>query len=433
MLFRSLSGVDPNQIKGLSFGTLWKGIIPVSGNKALCNSILWLDGRAEDQAARINARFPQAGYSGFSYWPKLLWLRENKPQIVEKADWIMEVNTFLKWKATGVAATDVSNSFLRSFDPALDSYYRELMQFMDIPLEKIPPFVAATEQVGLVTKQAAKELGILPGIPVFGGCNDIQAVTIGAGCPQVGQVHAYFGSSGWLGFTVAHTAMPATTPFDHSRDVQMAGMKAVGLSLNWIIRTLFSEQADALGSEIYEELNRRVVQVPAGSDGVFATPWLFGENPGVAGLDARCCFLNLSASHTRDHMARAMMEGVCYHLRQVTQMVCKGKNLPYPKKISAVGGGSCSDVWMQIMADVMDVTVQVPDQPRHAGAIGTAYTALIGLGLCPDYESVSRQIRYSRCFTPNPENRQCYDRGFSVYQTLYTTLKPIFDEKRRNI
>lgn len=420
------SAVPAQCIKGLSFGTLWKGIIPVADGRALRKSILWLDGRAAEQADRINARFPDKSYSAFDYWPKLLWLRENEPRILEQADWVMEVNTFLKWKATGVAATDVSNSFLRSFDPALDRYYEELLQFMDIPREKIPPFVDATDQVGCVTEKAAVELGILPGTPVFGGCNDIQAVCVGAGCANIGSVHAYFGSSGWLGFTVAHGEKPATTPFDHSRDIQMAGMKAIGLSFNWIIRNLYPELEQTLGPGIYDTVNSQVASVGAGSDGVFATPWLFGENPGIAGPDARCCFLNLGADHTRAHMARAMMEGVCYQLRQVTNMACKARNLPYPTRVCAVGGGACSDVWMQILADVLNVAVCVPHQPRHAGALGTACTALIGLGIFNSYEEAAKKMQFERSFSPQAENRACYDRSFEIYQMLYPTLKPIF-------
>lgn len=423
------SGVTAAQIKGLSFGTLWKGIIPVSQGRALRKSILWLDGRAGQQAQRINARFPDARYSGYDYWPKLLWLREHEPEIIDGAEWILEVNSFLKWKATGVAAVDVSNSFLRSFDPSLDRYYDALLSFMDIPCEKIPPFVDATLSVGAVTHQAARELGVFPGTPVFGGCNDIQAVCIGAGSSYVGGVHGYFGSSGWLGFTVPHGQKPATTPFDRSRDIQMAGMKAIGLSLNWVIRNFYTELAEELGDGIYDEINRQVAQVSAGSDGVFATPWLYGENPGVAGPDARCCFLNLGASHTRGHMARAMMEGVCYHLRQVTEMTCRERNLPYPDKLHAVGGGACSDVWMQILADVMNVTVHVPARPRHAGAIGTAYTALIGLEICKDYDSAAEQTRFTKQFLPNVHNRICYDRGFEIYKTLYTVLKPILQNR----
>lgn len=422
------SGIAADQIKGLAFGTLWKGIIPVSNGRALRKSILWLDGRAGQQAQRINARFPNVRYSGYDYWPKLLWLQENKPEVIDNAEWILEVNSYLKWKATGVAAIDISNSFLRSFDPSMDSFYDALLSFMGIPREKIPPFVDATAPVGTVTEQAAKEMGVLPGTPVFGGCNDIQAVCVGAGCSHVGGVHAYFGSSGWLGFTVPHSEKSATTPFDRSRDIQMAGMKAIGLSLNWVIRTIYPECAKKLGKEIYDEINRQVAQVSAGSEGVFATPWLFGESSAVAGPDARCCFLNLSANHTRAHMARAMMEGVCYHLRQVTELTCKARNMPYPGKICTVGGGACSDVWMQMLADVMNVTVQVPAQPRHAGAIGTAYTALIGLQACKDYESAAEQMQFERCFRPNLENRDCYDRGFAVYKTLYQTLKPIFTE-----
>ena len=163
------ANVTPDQIKGIAFGTLWKGIIPIAEGRALRRSILWLDGRAADQAERINARFPQSNYSGYDYWPKLMWLRENEPELIEKAEMILEVNSFLKWKATDVAAIDISNSFLRSFDGGLDAYYQDLMEFIGISREKIPGYVDATQPVGCVTPKAAGELGVLPGTPVFGG------------------------------------------------------------------------------------------------------------------------------------------------------------------------------------------------------------------------------------------------------------------------
>lgn len=223
------SGISPESIAGMAFGTLWKGIIPIDrdGN-VLRSSILWLDSRAGDQARRLNEHFKEQLFSPSDYWPKLMWLRENEPDTVEKAEVILEVNSYLKWKATGNASMDISNCYVRSFDPEMDAFYAEVFEFMDFPREKFPPFTDAHEMVGHVTEEAARQMGLVPGIPVFGGNNDIQGVTVGAGCSAVGGVHIYFGSSGWTGFTVPHSAMSRVSHIDKEREVWMASIRAVG-------------------------------------------------------------------------------------------------------------------------------------------------------------------------------------------------------------
>jgi xylulokinase len=322
------AGVQADCVAGIAFGTLWKGIIPVSSHgEVLHNSILWLDSRAAEQAKRINAHFPGVQYHESDYWPKLLWLRENRPEVIEKAEWILEVNAFLKWKATGIAAVDMSNSYLRSLDGKTDSYYKELLEYMDIPREKIPPVVHSTDLVGYVTPEAAEALGVLTGTPVFGGNNDIQGVCVGAGCSHIGGTHAYLGSSGWIGFTLGHGTAPANSPFDESRDILIASTRAACLSLNWVVSNLYHAEQAALGDAVFEELEREMAAVPPGAEGLLATPWLY-EGKG----QMHSCFLNLKATHTRGHMARAVLESVCYQLRQVTQRACETKGLKWPEK-----------------------------------------------------------------------------------------------------
>lgn len=164
--------IDASQICGIVFGTMWKGIIPVSADgEVLCRSIIWLDTRAEEQANKINCALDTDKYSGADYWPKLMWLKENKPEIVDKAQMILEVNAFLKWKATGECVSDISNNFAKSFDENIDSQYEELFNIIGIDRNKFPRWAGSEEKVGEITAKAAQELGLLEGTPVFAGCS----------------------------------------------------------------------------------------------------------------------------------------------------------------------------------------------------------------------------------------------------------------------
>ena len=422
------SGLDPAGAAGLAFSTQWKGIIPIDcDGHVLHNSMIWLDARAESQAARMNAHFGAGKFSAADYWPKLMWLRENEPKIVDDAVMILEANSFLKWKATGEAAIDISNCFLRSFDPKLESLYEQILDFAGIPQEKFPRWVAFHERVGSITAAAAEEMGLVPGIPVFGGSSDIPAIAIGSGCSDVGGVHMYFGSSGWVGYSQTHTADELyISPFDQQRDIALFGLQAVGLSLNWAVDKLYAAEKQQLGDGVYDLMNREVAEIPAGCEGALATPWFCGERPPLFGSDARGNFLNLGPRHDRRHMTRAVMEGVCYALRMATTYNHEAKGYPMPKSVSVVGGGSGSDVWMQALADVLEIPVHVPRAPRHAGAVGTAYCVLLGLGVCQDYSDVARKIQIERSFYPQPENAAVYRRGYSVFKQLYGILKPMF-------
>ncbi|MBQ9079589.1 MAG: carbohydrate kinase [Clostridia bacterium] len=422
------AGISPDTVAGIAIGTLWKGIIPVdSEGNVLHNSIIWLDARAADQAERLNARFGADIFSAADYWPKLMWLRENRPDVIERAEVIFEVNSYLKWRMTGEAAMDISNSYVRSPDPALEQKYRDILDFIDIPEAKFPPVVNAETLVGHVTEYAAEEMGLVAGIPVFAGNNDIQAITVGAGCSDIGGVHMYFGSSGWIGYTIPHQSKEIyVSGFDRDRDITIYGMQAIGLSFNWAVKKLYAAEYESMGGKVFAFVDKDIADIPAGSEGVFATPWFYGERPPMFSHEARGNFLNLGPGHDRRHMTHAVMEGVCYQLKMGSLYNYRIKGFPRPEVISVIGGGSCSDIWMQMLADVMNTPVRVPAATRHAGAVGTAYSALIGLGICSDYAEAAKRVRIERTFEPIPANVKTYEAGFKVFEKLYAALEPMF-------
>jgi len=421
------SGFDPADAQGLAIGTMWKGIIPVDAEgNVLHNSIIWMDNRAEDQAKRLNAHFGKELFCGADYWPKLMWFRENCPDLYDKAVTILETNSFLKWKATGVAMVDIANHFTRSFDTEVQEFYNEYLRFCDIDLDKFPPLAVATDFVGHISEEGAKAMGLVPGIPVYAGCSDISAIPIGCASTNIDAVHTYFGSSGWVGVSKKHVAGDVyVSPFDPERDIKIHGTQAVGLALNWAVEQLYHKEFEEMGGAVYDFINQDIADIPAGSNGLFVTPWVRGERPPCFSEAARGCFLNLNSTHDRRHMMRALMEGVCYTLKMVSQEYWNEIE-EKPACINAVGGGACSDVWMQSLANILNIPVNVPRFPRHAGAVGVAYCALIGLGYCKDYDAISEQLVIERRFEPQPEMVKLYEEGFEIFKGLYGMLEPLF-------
>lgn len=423
----SASHVNPANAKGLAFCTQWKGIIPIDRDgHIMCNSIIWLDSRAGEQADRLNAHFGQELFCASDYWPKLMWFRENCPDIYEKAEIILEANSFLKWKTTGVAAMDVTNCFVRSADPKLQSIYNEILHFANIDLKKFPEMVNTYDIVGHVTQAAAEELGLAAGIPVFGGCCDIPAIAIGSGSAKAGGAHIYLGTSGWIGYSVPHTEIDfAACPLSTEEDICQSGMNAVGLAFNWAINRLYPREVDELGGGIYDFINAEIASAPAGSAGLICTPWFYGECEPLC-PEVRGTFFGLGDQHTRKHMVRAVLEGICYSLKYADEQYRSRKGLVRQKEYYAIGGGSLSPVWMQMLADILNMPINVPRETKHTGAIGAAYCALVGLGRCTDYGEASQNITVQHRYEPIPEHISVYADGYARFNRLREAIIPLF-------
>lgn len=423
-------GVDPCDAVGMAFSTQWKGIIPVDkdGN-VLHNSIIWLDHRAEDQARRLNEHFGKELFSASDYWPKLLWLRENCPDVYEAAETIFEANSFLKWKATGEAVMDVSNSFIRSFDPELQGIYDEFLSFSGMELRKFPRWAHISDFVGKVTEKAAAEMGVVPGIPVFAGSGDIPAIAIGSASAMLGGAHIYFGTSGWVGYCVKHSIDELyVSPLDETRDIRICAMSSVGLSLNWAIERFYSQELAQLGDGVFDVVNREMAEVLPGCEGLMATPWFYGERPPV-GEKARGTYFNLGPQHDRRHMTRAVIEGLCFTLKMRNLYFLKENGFSAPKEYSAIGGGSLSPVWMQMLADIFNAPINVPADTKHTGAIGTAYCALVGLGLCQDFQEAAQRVSLLHRYEPIPENVALYEKNYERFVKLFQAVQPLYDSK----
>jgi xylulokinase len=425
------TGIKKENIIAMVFATIWKGIIPLDqSDQVLYNNIIWLDGRANKQAVWLNQRMNIEYFSRKDYWPKLLWFKEENPDLYRKTASILDVNAYLKFKATGSKSTDISNHFIRSHDPVQQESYDRFLDTAEINKDLFPPLTQSTDCVGELNQTAADELGLCKGTRVYAGCSDIAAIAIGSGNAIVDSQHIYFGTSGWFGIVKSSTKTFSSNcgrvaPLHRDADIVIAGTNAACGSLEWAIDQFFLSEKQAMGKSIYEFIQEQLNHVPAGSDGLLASNWLFGEMPPL-NPKARAVFINLKQSHDRFYLIKAMLEAVCYMLRWKRELLLEqlGKD---PGIIRAVGGGSLNDHWMQILSDILGIPVAVPDYPQYAGTLGAGYCALLGLGLCSGFDEIGNRIMVKKIFLPRSHNLPIYKLMFESFLAIEPALQDIFN------
>jgi xylulokinase len=424
--------LTPDGIDSIVFVAPWKGIVPVSAaGEVLADAIIWMDGRAADQAAALNDR---AGFfvgTGQEYWPRLMWLKQNRPEVWADARWLLGLNSYLKWRATGVLATEPSDDFITP--PPIDDGGRHAAILaaagLTGDLHRFPAQRAATEIVGTLTTEAAADLGLRAGLPVLGGFGDIPAITVGTGPVASGAAHIYFGTSSWLLSVLApgeRLDAPLTVRIDGDHDAAVFPLQTGCLAYDWIVEQLYGAEKAHLNDEIQDFVNAQVAEVPPGAENLLATHWLNGELPPLS-KNAKGTFINLTSRHDRRHMVRAVMESLCYTHRGSLERLEQQTGV-HLAEITVVGGGATSAVWMQMLADVIDRVVLVPSNPRATGVIGAHYCSVVGLGDALDFASLDRSSQLVRRYTPQPENRATYDRMNSLHGRIFPALKDLFDD-----
>lgn len=424
--------IEPENITGLVFVAHWKNIIAVdiSGN-VLYNSIIWMDARAAQQAERLNQK---AGFfvgTGQEYWPRLMWLKENEPEIWENTDRIMGLNTYLKWRATGAFVTEPSDDFIHSYNPEMQKTYDKILKAagLEEDIDKFPPIKDATSEAGKLNETSASEMGLVPGIPVFGGFGDLPAITVGTGCCSENNVHIYMGTSSWLVQLTKNRIenySPQWFTFDRNYEGAMFSLQTGCMAFDWALEQFYNAERKILGEGIYDFVDKEIEETPPGSEGLLATHWLTGELPPLA-KNAKALFLNVTSAHDRRHMVRAVMESVCYTHKNYIRRYEEKNNLKL-SSVRAVGGGAVSDVWMRMLADILGIKVEVPESPRYTGAMGAYYCAMVGLGKIKNYDAIYDTVKISRVFEPRHEYTETYNKLFDVYVQLYPTLSGLYDQ-----
>ena len=434
--------IPKEEILGIVFTTQALGIIPISHKgEILHNNISWLDDRAQSEAnhmmnmfggKRMFMRIFGLEITGKDVIPKLRWLKKNKKDMYERTKYFLDVNGFLKYRATGEMVAEWSGACSYAFDLKKKDFDRLVFKIMGIDTKKLPPLVNSIQRVGGgLTQEAAKEMGLLAGTPVFGGCDDVPSAQIGSTAIEEGEAHMYLGTSSWI--SVSTSATPAfkngiavLQGGDPEKRVVVGVTESAGKNIEWVISGFYKKELSELGWEgIYGLVEEEIQETDPGAGGLIVTPWVAGERSPVATTTTRATAFNLTLRHNRSHVARAVYEGVALNLRWVLDIMESSYKYDI-HRLKVVGGGSASSTWMQIMADVTGKEIVTVSNSRHAGAMGAAMIALVGSGRIQDFSKVKELIREEKVFRPNPQNKGIYDKSMDTYKSLYKDLKSLY-------
>ena len=439
------SGVDPGEILGVGISAQMFNLLPVDEQMHPLTPLMsWLDVRSIAQADRVlsgdtpDFLFQHTGNipTAKDIIPKVLWLKEERPDLWARTYKLLDCKEYILYKLTGQVAIDYHGaSVYFLFDPYLKTWSQPACARLGIPVDLLPDAYPCTQVIGEVSPEAARLTGLLPGTPVVICAGDVAVAQTGSGANADGKAHLCVGTATWVGLSSSTFRNDPIKPFwalnhiDPRKWVIAGEMETGGGALMWFRDTLCqleAQQAQEAGVSTYKLLGDMAASVEPGSEKLLFTPWLSGERAPVLDHYARGAWLGLALTHNKAHFARALMEGVAFHLRWIIEAM-QAASLTVGA-MNAIGGGSTSPVWTQIISDITGRELHVLENALEAGATGAALTVAVGLGVYPDVESIDALVEIQRVVTPNPGHQARYDALYGIYRDAYTQLAPLYHE-----
>ena len=423
---------------GLS-GQMHSSVLLDKADRVLRPAILWNDVRTTAQCRFITDKVGKTGLrrlvgnpalQGFTA-PKLLWMRDEEPHLFEQARTLLLPKDYVRLAMTGEKATEPSDAAgTLLFDVRRSCWSEEMVTALQLDPSLLPPVRGSTSVTGGLTAAAAAALGLRQGTPVVGGGADNAAAAVGSGVVEQGALQTSIGTSGAV---VAPIVRPRVDPGMriHSFNHALAGswylmgvVLSAGAALAWFRRTLLDSKAAA---PTYDKLIDEAAGTPPGAEGLTFLPYLTGERTPHADSNARGVFAGLHTGHQREHLVRAVMEGVVFALRDSLELI-RRLGVDAGEAV-AVGGGARSAFWRQMQADVLGVPV-VTVTPSGGAPYGAAILAAAGAGR---FESVKEAcqawLRPLDRIEPSLKTIDAYGQAYERYRRLYPRLKGHFAEQ----
>jgi xylulokinase len=432
------AGKNANEIACVGFSGQMHGAVLLDANGDVIRpAVIWCDQRTEKQSQELAETIGTKQLIQLTCNPpltnftltKLLWVRENEPKNWERVRHILLPKDYVRFRLTGELATDMADaSGTLMLNVAERAWSAEVTALTKISRELLPPLFESQDVCGKVNRAGAAATGLKEGTPVVAGAGDQAAGAVGMGIVRPGAVSATIGTSGVV---FAATDRPALDPqgrihtFCHAipgRWHVMGVAQAAGQSLRWF-RDRFGAGADD-GRDPYERLSEEAATAPVGAAGAFWLPYLMGERTPHLDPNARAALLGLSASHTRAHVIRAILEGVAYSLKD-SFTIFEEMKVPV-ERIRLGGGGARSKLWRQIQADVYAHEVELLEAEEGA-AYGAAILAGAGAGVWKSVdEACDAVVRISGRVAPNTESSGVMQKNYATYRRLYPALRSAF-------
>lgn len=435
------SGLNPSEISAVGLSGQMHGTVLIGRDmRPLRPAIIWSDKRSASQCNEFYEKIGREkvlntvcnpvmpGFMG----PTLLWIKENENKIFNNIFRVLLPKDYIMHKLTGMTATDFSDaSATLLFDVKRRMWSDEIVSALNLPIEALPEVFESTSVIGGISKKASEETGLHAGTPVAAGAGDSQAGAIGCGVIKAGVASSNIGTGGQI-FTAldelivdpknrVHTFCHAVP----NKWCLQGAILSAGLSLRWF-RDNFAhmEKVVGLSSNIdpYDLLSKEAEKAEPGCSGLIFLPYLLGERSPHMDPKARGGFLGLMLQHSRQHFIRAIMEGVVYALRDCLEIFRElGVEI---EKIIARGGGSRSNLWRQIQADIFNSPI-IKTRVEDDSAFGAALLAGVGVGMYPSLEKACAEaVKTISVNEPNKERVKIYEETYSrVYRNLYPSLK----------
>jgi xylulokinase len=422
------ANIPADGVGGIGFSGQMHGLVALGeDNSVLFPAILWCDNRTEEECDDITSFFTPAklrehtankALTGFTA-PKVLWVKKNQPELFEQIRHILLPKDYLRFKLTGDYVMDVSDAAgTLMLDVKNRQWSQEMLDYLEIQNDIMPSLCESYEVTGYLHDEALKDLGLTGKVKVVGGGGDCAVGAVGAGVVREGLLLVTLGTSGVVfapseSFAVdddckLHVFCDATGKY-HSMGVALSAAN----SLKWWTNTTGLDVVDLLA-----EAEKTAI----GCDKVVFLPHLMGER---FDANTKGAFIGMNMNTTRGTLTRAVLEGVSYYLKDYLEI---SKSLGVKvETVRVIGGGAQSPLWKQMLADVMNVTIEEINT-NQGGALGSCILAMVGDGHFKTVEEgCEAMIAVSNTINPIAENVKQYEKGYALYKQAYPALKPWFD------
>ncbi|NIQ37648.1 MAG: xylulose kinase [Proteobacteria bacterium] len=455
--------VPVDDIVAVCCTTQWSGTVAVGrdGNP-LMNAIIWMDSRGSQYVKDITGglvRLEGYGVLKLLKWVRLtggipgragkdpiahiLFIREEFPETYKETYKFLEPKDYINLRFTGKFAASFDSIALHWVTDTRDIsnvvYDDRLIRMSTVDRDKLPDLRRAIDLLGPIRREVAEELGLRKDVHVVMGAPDVQSAAVGSGAVRDYEAHLYIGTSSWL---TCHVPFKKTDLFHNMASLPAAipnryfvanEQETAGACLAFLGNNILHYKDELSGqqteTDIHKAFDDIVKDVPAGSDKVIFTPWLYGERTPVEDHSLRAAFFNQSLRTTREHLIRAVYEGVAYNSRWLLTYVEKFIKRRLGQ-INMIGGGANSEVWCQIHADVFDRTIRQVKDPIMANVRGAAFLASISTGYLT-VDDIPDHVKITRVFKPDPGNRKIYDELFREFLNIYKSNRKIYKRLNR--
>ena len=429
-------GIDRSQVAGISFGGQMHGLVTLDDqDQVIRPAILWNDGRTSEETDYLNNVIGKdklsqytanIAFAGFTA-PKILWMKKNEPEKFAKVVKIMLPKDYLAYRLSGSFCTDVSDaSGMLLLDVKNRCWSKEMMEICGVKEEQLPKVYESWEVVGTLKPEVAKELGFSENVKVIAGAGDNAAAAVGTGTVGDGQCNISLGTSGTVfisskNFGVdEHNALHSFCHADGSYHLMGCMLSAASCNKWWAEEILGTKDFAAEQAPIQK----------LGENHVFFLPYLMGERSPHNDPDARGVFFGMSMDTSRADMTQAVLEGVAFALRDSLE-VAKSLGIKI-ERTKICGGGAKSPLWKQIIANVMNIKVDVLEV-EEGPSLGGAMLAAVGCGVYPDVETAGKKLaKVVDTVEPTPELAAKYEERYQKFKELYPEYN-LTDEMIDNI